>query len=148
MKVQAEESFQRLSRVIRDTEQHIYYFTKWGSERIETPPHIPKHLGLQVNDLYIHRTNHVNKAWRCTSIEPQVLWEDLPEGTTEDDENDDRRTFVITRTGLPGWVASQTVHRKYKQHAQRKIKKKDANRSQEAETSVKRGGGGKGKGKA
>lgn len=46
---------------------------------------------------------------------PEVTaWKRLQVGTSERGQDDQLRTFVITETGLPGWVADQTIQRKYR----------------------------------
>jgi hypothetical protein len=47
-------------------------------------------------------------------VEPKVTWAKLAEGTQEPTEDGKLRTFVITATGMPGWVVGPTVDRKYR----------------------------------
>ena len=47
-------------------------------------------------------------------MEPVVIWEDLPQFTEEVCKDGEKRTFVITEKGLPGWVSAPTINRKYK----------------------------------
>ena len=78
-------------------------------------------MGVLPEDIYIH-TSQLQKpqAWRCTAIqpyEPRITWTALPEGTQEAIGDGKMRTFVITNSGLPGWVVGPTIDRKYKHGA-------------------------------
>ncbi len=104
----------RRGRTIRETNKKFWYFTSAGG-RIQLPPQIPKDMGIQVGDLYVHRITLVKaQGWRCTAVEPTVAWQSLPAGTSEIGEDGVTRTFVITENGLPGWVTRETLQRKYK----------------------------------
>jgi hypothetical protein len=92
----------------------IHYFISIGSYPIRTPPQIPLHKGIMINDLIVHNTGWHREAWRCVSISPQISWVKLAEGTREYTEDGKTRVFVITKGGLPGWVVEKTVARKYK----------------------------------
>jgi hypothetical protein len=91
----------------------IYYFSSLSTENIRHPPQIPLTKGIQVDDLYIHASQKDHCAWRCTSVEPTIVWEKLPQETQEPMEDGKVRLFVITKTGLPGWVVAPTIARKY-----------------------------------
>jgi hypothetical protein len=94
----------------------IYYFVSAGFKPILSPPELPPERGVGVDDLYIH-TSNVRQAWRCTSVKPSISWEEIVEGKQEPAEDGKTRTFVITTTGLPGWVMGPTIDRKYKHKA-------------------------------
>lgn len=110
-----------------------------GTNAIREPPQIPKEKGIQVDDLYVHHSKQSFRAWRCTAVEPSVVWKDLPDLTTEIGKDGVRRQFVITSTGLPGWVSEHTVTRKYKDRtgndvfsADEKGKQKETEEKEEA----------------
>lgn len=108
----------RMTRAMRDTNMAIHYFTSLGSKPIRCPPQIPRHYGIEVGDLFMYRMPQATDVWRCTSIEPRVVWHVLPISTTRKFPDGQTRVFVITSTGLPGWVASETIRRKYKPQLQ------------------------------
>ena len=67
-----------------------------------------------MNDYYVHQSQDGYRAWRCMAVEPKVTWEHIPVLTSELGEDGEQRKFIITSTGLPGWVRDETVTRKYK----------------------------------
>lgn len=143
---------QRKQRTIRDTNFIIYYFTSVGSKRIRTPPQIPMSTGILPNDIYIHRDERGFHAWRCTAIQPRnprLTWVELPEGTQESMGGGKDRIFVITETGMPGWVVGPTIDRKYKRGSLPKTPAKQGKKGSERGATLKKvtGDAGKGKGK-
>lgn len=123
----------RTKRALRDTGLFIWFFSSVGSKCIEQPPQLPKSTGIEVKDLFIHRNLSREgdyEAWRCTSIKSRIVWKSLPLYTIEADKKGTLRTFVITKTGLPGWVEKQTVQRKYRHRKVAKSKVEDG-RNQE-----------------
>lgn len=78
------------------------------------PPKLPSLSGIKVDDLYVHVSHEQRDAWRCKSVKPEVTWARLAEGTQEPTEDGKMRTFVITGTGMPGWVVGPTIDRKYR----------------------------------
>ncbi|KAI0088879.1 hypothetical protein BDY19DRAFT_906367 [Irpex rosettiformis] len=105
----------RRTRKMRETKITIHYFSSLGTKRIRIPPRIPREKGIQVDDLYIHQSHEGYQSWRCTAVDPEVSWEDLPLLTEMIGEEGETRKFVITETGLPGWVSKSTVDKKYKE---------------------------------
>lgn len=116
----------RICRTVRDsTFGNIWYFSSVGTNRIRHPPLIPASMGIQVEDIYLHRSQNNHEAWRCISVDPRVVWKPLPLHTSEKRHNGQTRVFVITNTGLPGWVAGPTIQRKYKHQLSAAEKEKE-----------------------
>jgi hypothetical protein len=104
---------ERKRRSVRESSIKIHYFLSIGSAPIRGPPDIPQERGIAIEDIYVHKSD-IYQAWRCVTVTPQLSWTKLTEGIQESGKDGKTRTFVITHTGLPGWVAGPTVDRKYK----------------------------------
>lgn len=105
---------ERKRRSVREADILIFFFTSVGSGRLAKPPMLPDSFGLQVDDIYVHKSQQGSQAWQCTTLVPQVMWMKLKEKAKYTLKDGGERYFVITPTGLPSWVTRDTLGRTYK----------------------------------
>lgn len=110
----------RKSKRLRGSELVIHYFESVGSSTIIMPPPLSteKH-GVQLHDIFVHKSHDGSQAWQCHSLNPTTTWtllEEMKEYAVGDSGL--RRPFVLTGTGSPSFVQWDTIGRLYKHKAQ------------------------------
>ena len=117
LQIHADSVRPRQTRRIRETQIDLSWFAAASNNPIDYPPPLPRDMGVQLEDIFIHSWRGNYQAWRCTRVNPEV-WTSVAMMDTLIRAGDDRpRQFVITDGGRPSLVVPGSVQRRYAEKA-------------------------------